>query len=504
MVWKKIPALPFLLISLLVMTACTGSNIINTADMSKYQTSTIAVTEAPDTSDAAGTTLAESTAAATDAVLTPVPASAASASLQDGEYMILPGESAYYNVFDSSGNVIGSFFYNDVWDAPSPIGVFDETTLAEFYNPHFDEIKAQIPKEDTTTFLYTMQNGLYLYNYETNEVILYDKDGRSVHEFKNPIPIPAEEYGYTMTCVKVLNGETVVAFQTDSWSDDYSQSKTSVCIYFVAPDGTIHDVCKAVDLPGKPVGLIDRKYYMVSAYTSDETEPIRLYDFSGNPVDEGVEPIQDYRNELFTAEGEMSIYIGDYYIKGQEVFGADLKPVEADSLDINGNLIFGIVYHVNGVDCKVTEDYYESPVVAIGYKGDTISLKTADFEFSEDSPGYRFSGMNENTIVFSADGDLHFISKLSGKEIALIENNPGITVMDEYIVVYENSSSFYIIDKEGNRRYGSTHASIGRCTGEYVLLYRGPYIGIADLDGNWVQKALTWELTRDRKYDYGY
>ena len=473
MIMKKVPVVSFVLIALMLMAGCAGRDVTMPDELSRTTSSNSDVTEATDTSAASEMTLAASTSEATEAVLTPVPSPAASASLKDGEYLILPGESAYYNVFDSSGKVIRSFFCNDVWDEPSPVGVYDETMLAKFQ---------------------------YQINYETDEVILYDKNGIEVCDIKDPFP--SEEY--QEICVKVLNGETVIAYQVSLWNEDYTELRTSVYIYFVAPDGTINDVCKAVDLPGKPLGRIGRKYFMVSVINSSGAEPIDLYAFSGNLADHGIEVIHDYRNTLFTSEAAMSIYIGDYYIKGQEVFGADLKPVEADSLDINGNLIFGIVYHVNGVDCKVTEDYYESPVVAIGYKGDTISLKTADFEFSEDLPGYRFSGMNENTIVFSADGDLHFISKLSGKEIALIENNPGITVMDEYIVVYENSSSFYIIDKEGNRRYGSTHASIGRCTGEYVLLYRGPYIGIADLDGNWVQKALTWELTRDRKYDYGY
>lgn len=33
--------------------------------------------------------------------------------------------------------------------------------------------------------------------------------------------------------------------------------------------------------------------------------------------------------------------------------------------------------------------------------------------------------------------------------------------------------------------------------GEYILLYRGPYVGIADLNGEWIMKTLTWEMTRD-------
>lgn len=129
-------------------------------------------------------------------------------------------------------------------------------------------------------------------------------------------------------------------------------------------------------------------------------------------------------------------------------------------------------------------------------------LKTADFEFEEDLPGYTFKDMNGNTIVFKEGDNLHLFSKTTGKETAILEDNFDISVANEYITVYEDSNSFYIIDKEGNRRYSSSQSTVRRCTGEYIILERGPYIGIADLDGNWIQKTLTWELTRDRQYNY--
>jgi hypothetical protein len=505
MIVKKAALIPVLLFAIVFMSGCA----IKTDGTAGAASSEPTVTQTTDTIAASETTLAEITAATTEAALTPVPSPAASPSLGDGEYMILPGESAYYNVFDSSGKVIGSFFYNDE-EEPSPVGIYDEKNLAKFYNEHTYELKAQIPAEDTATYLYTSLNGLYQINYDTDEVILYDKDGKKVCDIKDPLP--SEEY--KEICVKVIGGETVVAYQLNKWNEDYFYTKTSVCIYFVAPDGTINNVCKAVDLPGQPVGLIGRQYFIVSTYTSDGARPINTYDFSGNPVDRGVEVMQDYRNTLFTSEAAMSIYIGDYYIKGLTICGPDLKPVEADTLDMNGKLICGIVYHVNGIECIASTDYYnafnyfentDSPnaKVAVGYKGDTVSLKTEDWEFSADLPGYRFVTLNENTIIFTEAGRLHLISRSTGQETAVLENNPGFAIAGQYVIVYETGHlGFYILDKDGNRCYSSSESTAEPTAGEYIVLYRGPYIGIADLDGNWIGKALTWELTRDDQYFY--
>ena len=87
----------------------------------------------------------------------------------------------------------------------------------------------------------------------------------------------------------------------------------------------------------------------------------------------------------------------------------------------------------------------------------------------------------------------------------MLDNDPYISIAGQYVIVYETGDTgFYILDKDGTRRYSSSAATAEPTAGEYIVLQRGPYIGIADLDGNWVQKALTWELTRDQEYEYMY
>lgn len=506
MIGKKEAVIPLLLIGLMIMAGCTDSRNNESEDVSGGTSSVTSEIQTEDTSGVFETTAdtlgASETKAETtsEEVLIPMPSPPPQTKLGEGEFMVLPREGAYYNVFDDQGKVVGSFFSSDE-DRAYPIGVYDEATLAKIYNPYMDKLKAQIPKApegqppEDTILLNTTANGFYQIDYKTNEVSLYDKDGRNVCEIKNPMP--SEEN--VDIRVRVLHGETVVAYQKSAWSEEYANIETYM--YFVAPNGTINDLCKAINLPGKLVGLIGRKYFMVSVTNASGDESINLYDFSGNLADQGIEGSNPYSDSISFSEVS-SIDISDYYIKGQEVYGPDLKPVEADSLDKDGNLIFGMVYHINGIECTVEHVYYNDSAIAVGYKGDTVVLKTADFEFEEDLPGYTFKDMNGNTIVFKEGDNLHLFSKTTGKETAILEDNFDISVANEYITVYEDSNSFYIIDKEGNRRYSSSQSTVRRCTGEYIILERGPYIGIADLDGNWIQKTLTWELTRDRQYNY--
>lgn len=65
-----------------------------------------------------------------------------------------------------------------------------------------------------------------------------------------------------------------------------------------------------------------------------------------------------------------------------------------------------------------------------------------------------------------------------------------------------NSTGFGIIDNNGNIRYSSTSSYAETTHGDFIVLYRGPYVGIADLNGEWILKSLQWEQTRDQDYVY--
>jgi hypothetical protein len=76
------------------------------------------------------------------------------------------------------------------------------------------------------------------------------------------------------------------------------------------------------------------------------------------------------------------------------------------------------------------------------------------------------------------------------------------TLAEDYIIVryysdYSNCYRSYVIDKYGNLRYYSEKNYIEATGGPYLFLQRGPYVGLADLNGDWILKTLDWELTSD-------
>jgi len=96
----------------------------------------------------------------------------------------------------------------------------------------------------------------------------------------------------------------------------------------------------------------------------------------------------------------------------------------------------------------------------------------------------------------------------TGKVLISIAHANGINIADEYIVIITGeydpntgiSDGAYIIDNNGNIRYTTDGSNIEVTRGEYIVLRRGPYVGIADLNGEWIVKSLSWNLTRDEVY----
>jgi len=117
--------------------------------------------------------------------------------------------------------------------------------------------------------------------------------------------------------------------------------------------------------------------------------------------------------------------------------------------------------------------------------------------------------MNSHVVVLGpADGNNQVISLDTGKVLCSIGHSYGVLITDEYIVI--NSGGFnpntgiscgaYIIDNNGNVRYMTEGSTVSVTHGEYIILRRGPYIGIADLNGEWIVKSLSWNLSRDEIY----
>lgn len=437
--------------------------------------------------------------------------------LEEVLFAVIPGEGAYYNVFDCYGKQVDSFLFKDAESMP-PIGIFTEQELSKFRRVNQKDVQTLLPEDQGlyNNLLKSTANGFYQIsrdNGNNSKVILYNIAGEPVRT----LSYPGSDDSSTDIALICIGDETVISFQSLMWQE----STYSISIYFVARDGTINNKCVAIDLPGKPVGLLGRKYFIA---WSGETEATGygMFDFEGNVIIDGVLLLDDkYENpnRLITTEAQTHIYISDYYIKDGTFYNSSFNPVGRNEVGTDGKLIYGNEYDVEGITCKA--DQYKqgsafsrysdsSQLIAIGTSDDKMAIKTQDAEYVFDRNGAAFYCMNSHVVVLGpADGyDNQVISLDTGKILCGINSVSGINIADEYIVIYTGaydpnngtSSGAYIIDNNGSIRYMTDGSTIGITHGEYIVLRRGPYVGIADLNGEWIVKSLDWNLSRDEVY----
>lgn len=425
--------------------------------------------------------------------------------LEKGYYAVLPGEGAYYNVFDCYGSKVGSFTFTDS-ESREPTGIHTAESLTHYYRVNQAEVQSVLPESEYGPWIHSNENGFYEKDYGKGRVVLYDKSGKHVRTLtiRPGSTAPDHQMVYTDMVVQTCADETVVSFTLDNWET----SKYSVTVYFVSSDGTINDVCSSKELPSKPWALLGRKYFLVRA--GENSEKYDIYDFEGNLMMEDVSGMDYYAFTLWSDEAVTHISISDYYIKDGVTYDFSFHPVPKNTVDSEGNLIFGVEYDVEGITCKAenTKNYYASDpaeLIAFGTKDGRTAIKTRETEYVLDCVG-TFSAMNDSLLVLHDENyDGHVISLETGKELYVIRSENSIVFTDEYILVSSYDPISYIqgsciIDNDGNVRYRSFNAYAQTTKGQYIILHRGPYVGIADLNGEWVMKSLLWELTRDQEY----
>lgn len=64
--------------------------------------------------------------------------------------------------------------------------------------------------------------------------------------------------------------------------------------------------------------------------------------------------------------------------------------------------------------------------------------------------------------------------------------------------------SYTIFGSDGKVRYETDNNLLAPLTDDLMILIRGPYMGIADYDGNWVIKNVRPDIARDSELDYGF
>lgn len=441
--------------------------------------------------------------------------------IEEGYYAVVPGEGAYCNVFDSYGKQVSSFLFTYA-ESPKPTGIYTEEGLSVYCRLNRDDVQLVVPEkpDEYQCILKSNENGFYQIDYANAKVYLYNAKGEHLRTLF--YPVPSNPGGWVDTIVKCNDGETIVSFQTTKWDEVSEITSYSDTIYFVAKDGTVNDTCRIKDLPYKPAGLLARKYFI--AYTEEyDTAHCNIYDFSGSLIKEDVTVLLDSYFTIWSQEGSTYICICDYYMQNGQTYDSSLKPVGKNTVESDGDLIYGAEYDVEGITCtayyREQGTYFYSnysnasdELVAAGTADEKIAIKTKDSEYVFTSLGYKYYGINNHVLVLGPDpaGKYVVISLETGELLYTIEKHDQIQIADEYILVsrgeyyppYGKFPDSFIVDKDGNVRFASDHAYAQYTSGEYIILYRGPYIGIADLNGDWIVKSLDWKFTRDEEYSY--
>lgn len=260
------------------------------------------------------------------------------------------------------------------------------------------------------------------------------------------------------------------------------------------------------NLPVKPAQILSEEYIIAGSYDG----PINIYDRSGKLIMEDVELI-NHGLSVFSDQGYLVVNIYGYFSQNGVIYDSSLNKVTEGSLDSDGFMIPGMVYDVNGISCTAIEtgDRWgfdgETPVVAVGKLNDRTAIRTdfGEFEIVSELGTYAYS--NNHLVIMNENETYNLYNLKTGEFLGSLPDTVDfISVEDEYFLAETwdsetNSQTFRVIDKDGNIRLVTNGEYLACSNGEYIYMIRGPYHGIADLDGNWLMKSLKSEYSADKE-----
>ena len=374
-------------------------------------------------------------------------------------------------------------------------GLLSELPLSNYVRIGQHDVRLVEPPTNGDTGyseLYSHANGYYQTGRDGNNcsAILYDAAGKHIRT----ITYRSEESGgYTGFDVSDAGKDTVVCFFDSSASNE----EFSVVVYFISQLGEIVNTCQLLHSRDNPTGLIGRKYFALGwSY-------IRIVDENGDTVLDGVTDVQ--ANDAWISINEAAwLVIGEYFVKDDLIYNSDIKPVEPGTTRPDGSMISGVTYDVRGISCKAEINWQEwsgiKEIVAFGTRDGKIAVRSMAGEFVLDSDGLEYRNLNKNMLLLdNAEGTILQLRSLrTGEVLREFKKNEYVTLSETYALVVDHVSGYsYIIDQDGNTRYVTSSSQIQVTAGEYIILRRGPYIGIADLNGEWIIKTLSREMKRD-------
>ncbi|MCL2696388.1 MAG: hypothetical protein FWE69_08715, partial [Clostridiales bacterium] len=208
----------------------------------------------------------------------------------------------------------------------------------------------------------------------------------------------------------------------------------------------------------------------------------------------GWPPSRVMLHQSFGWWGRRESFYSRFYIKDGWLYGADFEPLHAVEINAmtpyfseRGDFISNVLYYLEGnrTGGRVFDGQggYYIQVYADG----KLYVKQDDriYHFPVDSRETYVRNMNDTFVELTMPYQIRLVR--NGKEILTAST---IQSMSDFYIIADRR----IIDKNGVTRYRFQEGEWMRALpGEVVLLYRGPFVGIADLDGNWLVKTLRGE-----------
>ncbi|MCL2696068.1 MAG: substrate-binding domain-containing protein, partial [Clostridiales bacterium] len=430
--------------------------------------------------------------------------------LWDKDYFaVLYGEGETRLVYDSKGQPTGSFTLRglgqETWLSP---GLHTAQELAEevlFVNGK------QLPLAPETVHLPTGRHANGFTRFDDAEGILYVYD----KNFKLKYTVDAEpdvdyyEYDvhhYDVTASVFPLGENELVFFSFSRTVDFvrpqMRSKTGKLLAYP----TLKDPTARI------VGVFAEKYLLTQA--KDETWSI--CDLDGNVRVSNTTPVAQ-EIEYISSWGSWSDFFPSrYYVKNGWLYGADLRPISVAKLNPAyqlyrtdfyrevGPFIEGLRYDLGGAIS--TGEVFGSKWGAFiqGWANDTVYVRRGDkiYQFATDNPCLQVQDFNDNFVyLYNSKTKRGEVRLLKTSEVFLWEGDYyRLNLSDYYFTVDVRhfpvdsfEKGYHIFDQAGKLRYsaGDNYWCWFRpLPGEVVLMQRGPYVGIADMDGNWLIKTL--------------
>ena len=396
-----------------------------------------------------------------------------------GYYALLKGEGATYQVYDCRGQLAYMLTYTDTWGyVNSPNGLYTEQELwsAGYMDPSC--VRGALPpcEEPQVTRIRSYTNGFFQINRGANEtrVDLYSRNGRKTRSLTD------QKTGWTEAIVAAYGHETVVCFSADQ----------KTVLHFVAEDGKIRRTLTFSGPASDLRGLIAEEYYVLDD---------NLYALDDRLLKDGICLPETGRAYLFGSEGFPNIQLGDYYYNQDVLYDArTMQPVPPGTTEGDSSLIEGVSYEVDGITCITNRRDADWQVIAVGQAEGRVAIRTRDASFSFTAAGYDYYSINQTqlALINNDTGGYKVYSLASNRLLAEMNEPVMLELSDEYLIVRQ-ANSFFLLDAEGRVRLASEKATASPAAVDCVLLSRGPYVGIADLNGDWLVKTLAWELTRD-------